>query len=398
VLSNARCRGGAIVVLVALVAACSEPLEFADWTLPVPQTAETFGYAAVPLSERQGRAVELVEDLVIRSRGEDERYLLYQPRDIDVGPDGSIYVLDDGYFHVKIYDAHGEHVRTFSQEGEGPAELSAPVAAAIAGDRYIIADGGRRLSVWSLAGDYIDDMPLPVRPNARPFVGLDDGSVLISFLRGYGDNIVQSSQEGALRIAFGRLVPGAGEPQEYAAFPQRIILFGRGPDGIDTPLNSHQRSFTGSPDGSLYLSNGDEYQVLSLDTAGAARWALRVAWPRQSFPDAEIDHFLEQVREGVPDAMRSELIVADLANTLEPLHVDGHGHLYVFPRVFVHPNDESQERPVDVFSPLGELLFSGYFPQPNWQAARGDFVYRLEYDSDAGEQTIVRYRLLEPFD
>ena len=34
-----------------------------DWTIPVPDDAEVFGYAPVPLEERQGNRIELVEDL-----------------------------------------------------------------------------------------------------------------------------------------------------------------------------------------------------------------------------------------------------------------------------------------------------------------------------------------------
>ena len=70
----------------------------------------------------------------------------------------------------------------------------------------------------------------------------------------------------------------------------------------------------------------------------------------------------------------------------------------MFLQTFVHPDDEPRDRPVDVFSPQGEHLFSGYMPVDNWHAARGDFIYRLEFDVAADEQTIVRYRLVTPFD
>jgi len=139
--------------------ACAEPLEFADWTVPVPEGTEVIGYAPVDAADREGRRVELIEDLTIGARGDDERYLFYRPGDIDVAPDGSIYVLDRGNFDVKVFDAEGEHVRTFANQGEGPGELAQPRAAAIVGDRYVAGDGGAHISMWWLDGEYLDSLP-----------------------------------------------------------------------------------------------------------------------------------------------------------------------------------------------------------------------------------------------
>ena len=212
-----------IVVLLALfgAAACSEPLEFADWTIPVPEGTEVFGYAPVPIDDRGDARIELVDDLVVRSRGDDERYLLYRPRDVDVGPDGSIYVLDAGDFNVKVYDAAGEHVRTFSQRGQGPGELSRPTSAAIAGDRYVVNDGGTRMIVWSLDGEYLGEHRLPVRPNARPFIGLDDGGVMIGYLEGRGDDIRRASDRASCARSSGACRWATASQRSFSICPSR---------------------------------------------------------------------------------------------------------------------------------------------------------------------------------
>ena len=389
-----------IVVLLALfgAAACSEPLEFADWTIPVPEGTEVFGYAPVPIDDRGDARIELVDDLVVRSRGDDERYLLYRPRDVDVGPDGSIYVLDAGDFNVKVYDAAGEHVRTFSQRGQGPGELSRPTSAAIAGDRYVVNDGGTRMIVWSLDGEYLGEHRLPVRPNARPFIGLDDGGVMIGYLEGRGDDIRRASDQGLLRQVFGRMPVGDGEPAKFLDLPETLVPIGRGPGGINTPLRGQARSYAASRSGEFYLTNGDEYQVLSLDTSGAARWALRVAWEREPYTPEEIELVLRGEQEDDPSVTRSDLVVADRANVVQELRIDGHGHIYVVLRMFVAPEDYPQDMPVDVFSADGSRrLFSGHLAASVWRAVEGDFVYQLRFDRDAGEQTLVRSRLVEPF-
>ena len=76
------------------------------------------------------------------------------------------------------------------------------------------------------------------------------------------------------------------------------------------------------------------------------------------------------------------------------LQIDGHGHLYVFP--FVRET-ENPERPVDVYSSEGELLFTGFIPVPSWMDAVGDSIYRFEEDERTEELQVVRYRLVEPF-
>lgn len=61
--------GRRLVLVLASVAtlACSEPLEFADWTIPVPEGTRIVEYPGVPEEERVAR-IELVEDLVVRLR------------------------------------------------------------------------------------------------------------------------------------------------------------------------------------------------------------------------------------------------------------------------------------------------------------------------------------------
>jgi hypothetical protein len=162
-----------------------------------------------------------------------------------------------------------------------------------------------------------------------------------------------------------------------------------------------------SADGDLYLTNGDEYQVMSWDRTGAPRWTLRVAQPRQPYSEAEIENVLAQQRERYPDILRSELEMWEYAPTLRNLLVDGHGHLYVFLHTWVAPFSELHDYPIDVYSPAGERLFAGSttleIPGGLWEepvqvaAAHGDHVYQLELDP-AGDWQIVRYRLEEPFE
>jgi len=80
-----------------------------------------------------------------------------QIRTAAIGDDGSIYVLDGKESHVKIFDAAGKYVKTFGRKGQGPGELSSPLAISInrAKKEIMIPEISRRLSFFSLDGSFI---------------------------------------------------------------------------------------------------------------------------------------------------------------------------------------------------------------------------------------------------
>jgi hypothetical protein len=53
---------------------------------------------------------------------------------------------------------------------------------------------------------------------------------------------------------------------------------------------------------------------------------------------------------------------------------------------------------VDVYSPDGRLLWSGFIDARPWVTSWNEFVYSYGGDAVTGEEVVVRYRLVEPFD
>ena len=102
-------RGVCVAVLVAL-SACSEPLEFADWTIPVPEGTRIIEYANATGHEREGNHIELVEDLVIGTRAGDDDYSLYRPTQVLTDSAGRIYVFDSGNARIQVFNTDGDYV------------------------------------------------------------------------------------------------------------------------------------------------------------------------------------------------------------------------------------------------------------------------------------------------
>jgi len=66
---------------------------------------------------------ELVQDIGYRGTGDGEFNL---PRDIALGPDGRIYVVDSGNFRVQVFDADGRFIRKFGAPGARSGQFTRP--------------------------------------------------------------------------------------------------------------------------------------------------------------------------------------------------------------------------------------------------------------------------------
>jgi streptogramin lyase len=69
-------------------------------------------------------------------------------RDIEVGPDGTVYVLDGSAMAVRVFGPRGEFLRSIGRGGEGPGEFRRPMQIIIApdGGLWVYDDGPRAIT------------------------------------------------------------------------------------------------------------------------------------------------------------------------------------------------------------------------------------------------------------
>jgi len=385
----------ALVVIVAAAAAtaCSDPLVFADWTIPVPEGTRVVEYADVSDEERAGHVIELVEDLAIGPRGDDDNYALYNPRPVQTDSRGNIYVLDGGNSRVQVFDADGEYLRTQGSAGGGPGEFQGArggfvqVYTTVAGDQLVAYDVAQsRLMEWSPEGEHLGDHVITEPRVARFVGGFDDGTLATLTIT----RTEEGSRHGVVRLS------SSGEQLgDYISLPRpdNFMVGGR----VGLPRPDVNVTFAAADDGTVYATAGDEYQVLSLDRNGAPRWALRVAHERAPLTAQDRTDVLDLLRNNFPDLDDSGTQWPDHIASIGHLAVDGHGHLYVYAPGAVFYNPEPDLVAVDVYAPDGERLFSGMAPPFRWTDAAGDFVYGTRRNEQTEEFEPVRYRLVEPF-
>ncbi len=84
-------------------------------------------------------------------------------RDLEVGPDGTIYTIHPQEHSIRVHSPDGTPIRTIGGEGEGPGEFSRPGSMGMLGDTLWVLDHGLyRLSYFSLSGEVLAMQNIPI--------------------------------------------------------------------------------------------------------------------------------------------------------------------------------------------------------------------------------------------
>jgi hypothetical protein len=86
--------------------------------------------------------------------------------DLDVDADGNVYVLDGQTSQLVAFDSEGMVRWRAGRKGMGPGELYEPREVAVGPDGTVVVgnDSGRQLSLWDRAGNYLSSVNLTEPP------------------------------------------------------------------------------------------------------------------------------------------------------------------------------------------------------------------------------------------
>lgn len=86
----------------------------------------------------------------------------YGPRDVAIGPNKQLYVLDQGRSRVVRLDPESENFTQWGQKGTGEGEFDDPTGLAVGGDRVFVTDAANnRIQVFDLDGKFIRQWDVP---------------------------------------------------------------------------------------------------------------------------------------------------------------------------------------------------------------------------------------------
>jgi hypothetical protein len=121
------------------------------------------------------------DQLVAQWNGPDAGF--YGPRDVVVGPDGSLYVVDGGRARV-VRRAPDGAISTYGSLGAGDGQLDDPTAAAVVGSEVFVADPtNHRIVIFGTGGEFHRSLPVPEWGSALEYPDLlagPDGRTLLA--------------------------------------------------------------------------------------------------------------------------------------------------------------------------------------------------------------------------
>lgn len=171
----------AVTLLIALLAGCGTDSSQAS---PAPLVRDSAGIRIVEHIAPQWAAGEgwslAAEPVTIGSLAgapEDQLFNVAAVKRLD---DGRLLVANRGTGELRFYSAAGAYERTIGRSGSGPGEFRSIAAVEQHADSFFVIDQTlRRISVFTLEGDFVRDFTIPlVRHLANPSGIFADGTLL----------------------------------------------------------------------------------------------------------------------------------------------------------------------------------------------------------------------------
>ncbi len=99
--------------------------------------------------------LQLTPNLVIGTGGTGEGEL-FAPRNLAVGPDGNLYVLDSGNHRVVVFDQNGAVLRSWGNFGVAPGQFNEPWGIVVDDEAVYVADTwNHRVQTFRLDGEFV---------------------------------------------------------------------------------------------------------------------------------------------------------------------------------------------------------------------------------------------------
>lgn len=346
----------------------------------------------------EGEAWSLVEDLRLGTVEGDGPELFGRISDLEVDAGGRIYVLDSQTSEVRIFGPDGTHVGTFGRPGEGPGELKQPrgIEFGPAGHVWIADLGNQRYTVIDSTGALIEERRRFTGGNVVPWPGtiLADGRVidvdLVSTDEGLERLYTLHSPDGTLLDTVP--MPSYDGPSfTHTSESSRI--------SANVPFSPRlERAW--DPTGGIWAGVPEEYRVVHTELTGDTTLILEREYEPVPVTGAEADAAIENMEWFTSQGGRVDRSrIPDEHPAYRGLHPDREGYLWVVPTTpregEVTADNLYAPRPsdFDVFDPAGRYLGRMRSVVPLARPIiTGSHVYGLTTD-ELGVPYVVRLRI-----
>ena len=338
--------------------------------------------------EEAGRVLKLYE--VQRIEDAQADYYLKSPRDIQIAPDGSLFVVDED--QLLKFDANGQFIKNLYKKGQGPGELEGISDLIISDDALIVLQGqSNKIMLMSHDGEFIREFR--PAPSVSRLCAVHDGLFVTAR---YGppklDKVGDEAKIIDVNWTLGYISDNKTVEELELEFPVR--WFAKRIAGGKALIANHIAEFIAESykDKYLVICHAEEYklQLFDLDqkqiVKDFGREYRRVRFKQDDSGRVEIR----------PEVFRFAPPVKHL-NDVQQLFIRGD---YIW--IMTSTIEPGKGVLFDVFNEQGEYVDHFYLPLQQSVIAEAledlpltfqkDHIYVVEYDKD-DLPTIVKYRI-----
>ena len=333
----------------------------------------------------------LEEDLSIGNQ-QDENYLFYKVRDIQVGKNGNIHVLDSGNHRVQCFDKNGNYLLTIGRKGEGPGEFNNPFKLQIddeTGNIYI-NDGFRKIKIFDKEGNYINK-DIVAEGMLSGFYLDSDRNIWGKFSSPGSHSIKKVNHEG-------RVVQKLAEsPFMFTRKTLRKETVGnRGfAESLFITHGYEHDSYISKIDNQTFIYGySEEYELNICDKEGNILIKIKKDESYKKFTKEEKSRIENKVKVGlISDGYPYRGISLRYPKHMPFFYwifTDCRGRIYV--RRNPRERTGNGERVYDIFSKEGYYLCRATIPSSSYIIKNG-YLYTRIVNEDTGEELVKRYKI-----
>lgn len=228
-------------------------------------------------------SIDTVPETVIGDRPHDPAHELFRVRAAIRLSDGDIAIASQGSSDIRIFDASGDHLRTFGRKGQGPGEFAFLNGMVAAGDSLFVYDWQQqRASEFSLTGELLRTIHLPFTRAAS--VGrLSDGAFVSTSFLGGVPRRPRGTQRDSTAIEI--IHPSAGKDTIAAAIA--LEWYSHGDNGVPTILPFAKHTYVAAAGEYVDVAVSDETGLRRYASNGVLKRVVRIERAPQAITDAD---------------------------------------------------------------------------------------------------------------
>ncbi|MDD8024999.1 MAG: 6-bladed beta-propeller [Acidobacteriota bacterium] len=150
-------------ILAILLAASSTALSAQTWKGTIVKDGDVTVVRNPKTPLYPAGTLQLKEELAIGGESLPAEAAFSVVRDLEVAPDGRIYIADVKQDRIFVFDANGRFLTAFGKRGQGPGEFLSPMQMSLWNKKSeLFVDGMRKGVVFGLDGTYKENIQYPI--------------------------------------------------------------------------------------------------------------------------------------------------------------------------------------------------------------------------------------------